>query len=259
MSTLDRFRLDGRTSIVTGGNRGIGRAVAVALAEAGSDVVVANRDGDTGERAAREIAEETGVETAAVRVDVTDERAVESLVAETVDRFDRIDVLVNNAGVVVNTPAAEMTREEWQGVVDVNLTGAFFCAKHVGRHMIGAGGGSIVNVSSMSAFVANHPQPQVSYNASKAGLEGMKTQLASEWARYGIRVNNVNPGYIRTEMTEGVLENDPEMAEVWRAGLLQDEIPTAEAIAPTVVYVASDAAFYMTGESICVDGGYHVR
>jgi NAD(P)-dependent dehydrogenase (short-subunit alcohol dehydrogenase family) len=125
--------------------------------------------------------------------------------------------------------------------------------------MIENGGGSIVNVSSISAFMANHPQPQVSYNASKAGLEGMKNQLASEWAQYDIRVNNVNPGYIRTEMVEEVLENDPEMASVWQGEMLQEDIPTAEAIGPTVVYMASDAAFYMTGESVCVDGGYLVR
>lgn len=259
MSTIDMFRLDGRTSIVTGGNRGIGRGISEALAEAGSDIVIANRDAEAGERAAAEIAEVTGVETTALSTDITDEEQVAALVEGTIERFGGVDILVNNAGITINTPAEEMSQEEWQRVIDINLTGAFYCAKHAARHMKGHGGGSIVNVSSISAFMANHPQPQVSYNASKAGLEGMKNQLASEWAQYDIRVNNVNPGYIRTEMVEDVLENDPEMAEIWQGEMLQEEIPTAEAIGPTVVYMASDAAFYMTGESVCVDGGYLVR
>lgn len=259
MSTIDTFRLDGQTSIVTGGNRGIGRGISEALAEAGSDVVIANRDADAGERAAAEIANATGRETAAISTDITDEKQVAALIEGAVEQFDSLDILVNNAGITINTPAEEMSQKEWQRVIDVNLTGAFYCAKHAARHMKDHGGGSIVNVSSISAFMANHPQPQVSYNASKAGLEGMKNQLASEWAEYDIRVNNVNPGYIRTEMVEEVLENDPEMAEVWQGEMLQDEVPAAEAIGPTVVYMASDAAFYMTGESVCVDGGYLVR
>lgn len=259
MSTLDQFSLDGRTSIVTGGNRGIGRGISEALAEAGSDIVIANRDGRAGERAATEIAEDTGVETAAISTDVTDEDQVSALVEGAVEQFGGVDVLVNNAGIVISTPAEEMSRDEWQRVVDINLTGAFYCAKHVARHMIDASGGVIVNVSSLAAILANHPQPTVSYNASKAGLEGMKNQLASEWAQHDIRVNNVVPGYIRTEMIEGAFESRPEMVDVWRSEMLQDEIPTAEAIGPTVVYVASDAASYMTGESICVDGGFQVR
>lgn len=260
MSVIDRFRLDDTTSIVTGGNRGIGRGIANALAEAGSNVVIANRNEEAGQKAADEISDETGVETAAVRTDITDEEAVEALVNATIEEFGSIETLVNNAGITINTPAEQMSQSEWQDVIDINLTGAFYCAKHVGRHMIDTGdGGSIINVSSISAFMANYPQPQASYNASKAGLEGLKYQLASEWAQYDIRVNNVNPGYIRTEMVEEVLENDPEMGNVWKEEMLQEAIPKPDAIGPTVVYMASDAATYMTGESVCVDGGYLVR
>lgn len=259
MSTLEKFRLDGQTSIVTGGNKGIGRGIAKALADAGSDVVIANRDGAAGERAATEIAEVTGAETAAVATDVTDEDQVAALLEGVVERFGGADVLVNNAGIVASTPAEEMARDEWQAVIDVNLTGSFYCAKHVARHMMDAGGGAIVNVSSIAAFLANHPQSTVAYNAAKAGLEGLKNQLASEWAQYDIRVNNVNPGYVRTEMIEGTLENAPEIAAAWRSEMLQDEFPTPEAIGPTVVYMVSEAASYMTGESVCVDGGYKVR
>lgn len=256
MSTLDRFRLDGQTSIVTGGNRGIGRGVSEALAEAGSDIVIANRDADAGERAATEIAEDTGVETVAAPTDITDEEQVAALVEGTVDQFGGVDVLVNNAGIRIFAPAEERSQEEWQRVIDVNLTGAFYCAKHTAQHMKDTGGGAIVNVSSSAAFTGSG-SPQLSYIVSKAGLEGMKNQLASEWAQYDIRVNNVNPGFIRTDMTEPDLE-DPEVEEGVRRAMLQDEIPTAEAIGPTVVYMVSDAAFYMTGESILVDGGLNV-
>lgn len=259
MTVIDKFRLDGLTSIVTGGSRGIGRGIAEALAEAGSDVVISNRDGSAARDTAEKIAEGTGAETTAIATDVTEEEEVAALVEGTVDHFGGVDVLVNNAGITINTPAEKMPQSEWHRVIETNLTGAFYCAKHAANHMMDNGGGSIVNVSSISAFMANYPQPQVSYNTAKAGLEGMKNQLASEWATYGIRVNNVNPGYIRTEMIEDVLKNDPEMAEAWVNEMLQTEIPSAAAIGPTVVYMASDASFYMTGESVVVDGGYLVR
>jgi NAD(P)-dependent dehydrogenase (short-subunit alcohol dehydrogenase family) len=259
MTVLDRFRLDGKTAVVTGGNRGIGRAISTALAEAGANVVVANRDAEAGERAADAIAESTGAETLAVPVDVADEDEVRALAEATVDRFGGVDVLVNNAGITINTPAEEMSAEEWHRVVDVNLTGAFNCAKFLGREMIAGDGGSIVNVSSASAFMGNHPQPQVSYNASKAGLEGMKLQLASEWATHGVRVNNVNPGYVRTEMVDEVLRTDRDMAETWFDEMLLDEMARPEDIAPLVVFLASDASWYMTGSSVVIDGGYLVR
>ncbi|WP_254546915.1 SDR family NAD(P)-dependent oxidoreductase [Halomarina pelagica] len=259
MSIEDAFRLDGETAIVTGGNRGIGNGIARALADAGADVVVANRDRDASEAAAAAIARETGAETIAIPVDVTDEAAVEAMVETAVETFGDVDVLVNNAGITINTPAEEMTLDEWHRVVDINLTGVFSCSKHVGRRMIADGGGSIINVSSISAFVANHPQPQIGYNASKAGVEGLKNQLASEWATHGVRVNNINPGYVRTELVEEVLETDPEMAAEWRRQMLLDEMARPEDIGPLAVYLASEASWYVTGESISIDGGYTVR
>jgi NAD(P)-dependent dehydrogenase (short-subunit alcohol dehydrogenase family) len=259
MAVLDRFRLDGQTAIVTGGDRGIGRAIAQGVAEAGADVVIANRDAEAGAAAADAIADATGVEALAVSTDVTEPGDPDALVQATVDRFGGIDLLVNNAGVTDNTPAEEMADETFERVVDINLTGAFRCARAAGRAMIDDGGGSIVNISSVSAFIANYPQPQASYNASKAGLEGLKNQLASEWAECGIRVNNVNPGYVRTEMVEQVLENDPEMAAAWYDAMLLEEMADPADIAPLVVYLASDAASYVTGTSVVIDGGYTVR
>ena len=178
MTVFDAFSLDGRTAIVTGGNRGIGRAIASALAEAGANVVVANRNEESGTTAADEIAERTGVETLAVGCDVADETEVEAMVEAAVERFGTIDILVNNAGIVVHEAMEEMTLDEWYG--HRHQSHGYVPLLTGGRpEMIAGDGGVIVNVSSMSAFIANHPQRQVAYNTSKAGLEGFKKQLAS--------------------------------------------------------------------------------
>ncbi|EMA39291.1 SDR family NAD(P)-dependent oxidoreductase [Halococcus hamelinensis] len=259
MTVFDAFSLDGRTAIVTGGNRGIGRAIATALAEAGANVVVANRNEASGATAAEEIAERTGVETLAVECDVADEASVEAMVEAAVERFGTVDVLVNNAGIVVHEAMEGMTLEEWYAVIETNLTGTFLCSRAVGREMIAGEGGVIVNVSSMSAFIANHPQRQVAYNTSKAGLEGFKNQLASEWAEYGIRVNNLAPGYIDTDNADQASEAVADAADTWREEMLHDAIPAPETLGPTAVYLASDASAYMTGETVVLDGGYTVR
>ena len=255
MSVLDRFRLDGDTAIVTGGNRGIGKAIATGMAEVGANVVIANRTPESGQEAAAEIAEQTGSETVAITADVTDEAEVQTLVRETVDRFGSLDVLVNNAGVAIHEPAEEKPLESWKKTLDINTTVAFVCAKRAGQEMIDSDGGAIINISSMSAFVANYPQRQVDYQASKGGLEGMKLQLASEWAEHGIRINNINPGYIETD----ILTDDEEMIETWQSEMLLDEFGTPEDIAPLAVYLASDASSYVTGSSFVIDGGYMVR
>ncbi|WP_224268590.1 SDR family NAD(P)-dependent oxidoreductase [Haloprofundus salinisoli] len=258
MTVLDSFGLDGRTAIVTGGNRGIGREIADALAEAGANVVVANRDEASGETAAEELADEWGVETLAVPVDVADEAEVRAMVEATVDRFGGVDVLVNNAGIVVHEAAEEMTVDEWDTVMQVNVRGVFLCSKYAGIEMMDSGG-TILNVSSMSARIANYPQRQVAYNASKGAVESFTRQLASEWAEHDIRVNCLAPGYIRTDNTDQADDVDPNIDEVWRSEMLMDTIPGPEAVAPAALYLASDASSYVTGASLVVDGGYTVR
>lgn len=259
MSVMDRFRLNGKTAIVTGGNRGIGRGISDALAQAGANVVVANRDVEAGSTAAEEITDETGNEALYVQTDVTDEESVGELVDATIEEFGDIDVLVNNAGTAIHAPAEEMTLDQWRKNIDINLDGVFLCTSYAGQRMIENGGGSIINISSMSAFVANHPQEQVAYQASKGGLEGFKLQLASEWAEFDIRVNNINPGYIATDLIIDMLEEKPAMRDTWLGEMLMDELAPPEDIGPLAVYLASDAAKYMTGESIVIDGGYSVR
>ncbi|WP_423747068.1 SDR family oxidoreductase (plasmid) [Haladaptatus sp. SPP-AMP-3] len=259
MTVLDAFDLRDRTAIVTGGNRGIGCAIATALADVGANVVVANRSAASGETVADELANTTGVETLAVECDVTDEDDVAAMVEATVERFGGIDVLVNNAGIVVHEAAETMSLDEWHAVIETNLTGAFLCSRAAGREMMGDGGGVILNVSSMSAFIANHPQRQVAYNASKAGLEGFKNQLASEWAEHGIRVNNLAPGYVATDNADQGAEVAENAVDIWTGEMLQDEMASPEMLGPTAVYLASDASAYMTGETIVLDGGYTVR
>ncbi|MFH5801282.1 SDR family NAD(P)-dependent oxidoreductase [Haladaptatus sp. CMAA 1911] len=259
MTVLDAFKLDERVAIVTGGNRGIGRAIATALAEAGANVVVASRDQAQAETAAGEIETKTGAEALGVECDITDEGAVTAMVEATVERFGGVDVLVNNAGIVVHEAIESMTLTEWNDVIETNLTGTFLCSRAAGREMMDDDGGVILNVSSMSASIANYPQRQVAYNASKAGLEGFKTQLASEWAEHGIRVNNLAPGYVATDNADQGAEVAEDAVETWTGEMLQDEMATPEMLGPTAVYLASDASAYMTGETVVLDGGYTVR
>jgi len=177
MTVLDQFSLDGETAIVTGSSRGIGRALAEALAEAGANVCIVSRDERDGERAADEIAAETGVETLAVPADVTDESSVEAMGEATLDEFGSIDVLVNNAGIARTAPAHEMSLETWNEVLQTNLTGVFLCTKHAGGTMVDGDGGTVINMASMSAFVANYPQEEVVYHASKGGVVSFTRQL----------------------------------------------------------------------------------
>jgi NAD(P)-dependent dehydrogenase (short-subunit alcohol dehydrogenase family) len=259
MTVLDQFSLDGETAIVTGSSRGIGRALAEALAEAGANVCIVSRDERDGERAADEIAAETGVETLAVPADVTDESSVEAMVEATLDEFGSIDVLVNNAGIARTAPAHEMSLETWNEVLQTNLTGVFLCTKHAGGTMVDGDGGTVINMASMSAFVANYPQEEVVYHASKGGVVSFTRQLASEWAQYGVRANAMAPGYIRTEMIDELLADNPDMEEAWLSEMLMEEMAPPADLGGTVVYLASDASAYMTGETIVIDGGYTVR
>ncbi|MEO7381521.1 MAG: SDR family oxidoreductase [Paracoccaceae bacterium] len=250
---LDRFKLTGRRAIVTGAARGIGLAIAEALAEADAHVILT----DMGEtvHAAAEGLRAKGFSVDAATLDVTDRPGVDALAAK-VDADGGLDILVNNAGIAIsNHPAETMADEVWTKVIDVNLNGVFWCCRAFGKGMLVRGKGSIVNIGSMSALIVNRPQEQANYNASKAAVHHLTRSLAAEWAARGVRVNAVAPTYIETDMNKYVYD-DPEMYRHWIGGTPMGRMGRPDEVASVVLFLAGDAASLMTGSIVMADGGY---
>jgi len=250
---MNPFSLEGRTALVTGANQGLGRAFAQAMAAAGADVVVVGRHEDRNQDAATDIANRTGRRTTVGTGDVTDPEDVRRIVGEALSAHDRIDILVNNAGICFHRPALDVPDDEFAAVFDVNVTGLWRMSKAVAPSMIEAGGGSIVNVGSISAMIVNRPQWQPAYNASKAAVHQLTKSLAAEWAPHNIRVNAIAPGYVKTEMSP---VDEPQFRQHWIDDVPMKRYATPEEIAPSVVYLASDAASFTTGAVLVTDGGY---
>ena len=249
MSVLDLFRIDGKVAIVTGASSGLGVAFAEALAEAGADVVLGARRVDRLEET-RKLVEETGRRALVVQTDVADPEACTALVEQAMRELGRVDILVNNAGVGTAVPATRETPEQFRQVVDVNLNGCYWMAQACGRVM--KPGSSIVNISSVLGLTTAG-LPQAAYAASKAGLIGLTRDLAQQWTgRKGIRVNALAPGFFASEMTdqypEGYLEAMSPRIPAGRQG-------EAAELAAALVFLASDAGGYVTGQTIAVDGG----
>ncbi len=252
------FRLDGRKVVVTGGARGIGFAIAEAATNAGASVAVLDLEQEALEHAAAQLRDSTGGAEVVVQVcDVSSYESVSAARQALESAWGRADVLVNNAGIFSNAPAHELAVEEWDRVLQVNLSGAFYCSQVFGAAMIEARSGNIVCIASMSGLVVNRPQPQVGYNVSKAGLIMLTKSLAAEWATYGIRVNAVAPGYIRSAITENFL-GTANVREYWLGGTPLGRLGSPEEVASVVVFLASDAASFVTGETVVADGGYTV-
>ncbi len=255
-SLMQKFDLSGRVCIVTGGAQGLGLAMAQAVADAGADIVLADINQPLAEQSAKEIAQSSGVTACAIQTDVTKEDSVNALVEQVLARFGRIDCLINNAGICVHESAENMSYADWSKVIDVNLNGVFLMSKAVGNEMLRAGRGTIVNISSMSAIIVNTPQGQCAYNASKAGVMHLTKSLGTEWARKGVRVNTIAPGYMRTEMTAPVFAEGGEMVKTWMAMSPTDRPGEPEELGPLAVFLLSDASSFVNASVFTVDGGY---
>ena len=245
------FGLRDRVAIVTGASRGIGRAIALALARQGERVVTAAR-GDHAAAVAAEIAA-AGGQAVAASVDVTDASSVAAMVAETLERFGRVDVLVNNAGITRDQLMVRMKPEDWDAVVRTNLTAAFTCTQAVLRSMIKQRGGRIISISSVVGQAGN--AGQANYAAAKAGLIGFSKSLALEVASRGVTVNVVAPGLIETDMTRALPE---EARKTWAEKIPLGRVGAPEDVAGAVCFLASDEASYITGQVIAVNGGMYM-
>lgn len=250
----NRFDLTGRVALVTGGASGIGLSTAQLLAQYGADIVIADINLGTAEQAIADF-RAMGRNALAVRADVTLSSEVNHMVNQALVEFGKIDILVANAGICVNTPSEDTSDEDWLRVINLNLNGVFWCCRAVGKHMLERESGAIVNVASMSGSVVNRPQPQAAYNASKAGVIQLTRSLAVEWATRGVRVNSVSPGYTSTELTKRGL-NTANWGEIWTEMTPMRRLATPEEVAYAVLYLASDTASYTTGSDLILDGGY---
>ena len=246
--------MDGKTAIVTGGGRGLGRYMAEALADAGASVVLCSRKKDSLEDVKREI-EARGGRALALACDVTDPDDVAGVVSEAEEAFGVVDVLVNNSGATWGAPPDEMSLEKFDQVIAVNVRGTFLMAQAVGRRMIERGsGGTIVNISSIAGLVGGHPDfmQTVGYNSSKGAVISMTRDLATSWAPHGITVNAIAPGWFPTRMSGGLIEKfEGRMLE----GIPLHRFGDPEDLKGVVIFLASPAASYVTGQTLVVDGG----
>jgi len=249
MSYFPLTPLDGRIAVVTGGARGIGFESAKALKEGGAIVVIVDVNAEGGAKAA----EQLGIDF--LQVDLTQSDQVAKLAADVRSKYGRIDIAFNNAGIAVNVPSEECTDEDWHKVIDINLSAVFYCCREFGKMMLSQGKGSIINTASMSGIISNTPQPQAAYNTSKAGVIMLTKSLAGEWARRGVRVNSISPGYIGTEMTKLGMSN-PDWHKEWLHFTPMGRVGEPREVAAVVVFLASDASSYFTGSNLVVDGGY---
>lgn len=250
---MSMFSLKGKTSIVTGAGRGIGRSIALGLAEAGSNVVICSRTRSELELLAEEI-KEIGPEVLVVTCDVMKPEDIDHVITETTKKFRGIDILVNNAGMTKKHEAAEFPLEDWNSILSVNLTGVFLFAQKVGKVMLNQGYGSIINISSVGSKQAL--KKSIAYTSAKGAVNMLTKNLAAEWADKGIRVNGIAPAYIETPLVEGVMNHRPDFASDINNRTPMGRMGKPEEMIGAAVFLASEASSYITGETIFIDGGW---
>lgn len=257
MSVLDRFRLEGLRLFITGGSRGLGREMALAIAEAGADVILTGRDGPSLEKTAEEI-RGLGRKAQTIQADMADMGRCREACETALERFGPIDILINNlGGRRQNVPTEEMPLETWRELMDLNLTATFLCTRLIGAAMIRRGrGGRIINIASMNAFVAGRRIAGRHYETAKAAVVQFTRAVAADWAPHGIRVNAICPGIFMTEPNQRWAKTNPEAIEAFRGAIPLGDFGRPEDLGPLAVYLASDASRYMTGAAVLIDGGY---
>ena len=253
MKTMDLFNLKGKTAIVTGGAIGLGQQMALGLAEAGADIVICSRKLERCQEMAHQI-ESLGVKALALRCDLTHEEEINHVVEETVKRFGRVDILVNNSGKTWGASVEELKIEDWKKVIDLNITGTFQFTQRTGREMIKQRGGKIINIVSSAGLMGTDPEylNAIAYNTSKGALISFTKDLAVKWAKYEIQVNAISPGWFLTEMTKWSTEHH---GKKMMDRLLVKRFGGEDDLKGAVVFLASKASDYVTGHILCVDGG----
>ena len=255
LNIIDKFRLNGKKALVTGGARGIGKSIATALTEAGADVAIVDVDLQEAKKTADELTA-NGHDCIAISADVTKQDDVNHMMQTFLAHYGELNIAFCNAGICINVAAEEMTLDQWNKVIAVNLTGVFLTAQAAGIQMLKQGkGGSIVNTASMSGHIVNVPQPQCSYNASKAGVILLTKSLAVEWAAHNIRVNCISPGYIGTELTLNAPILKP-FIEKWNEAGPLHRLGTPEELQAIAVYLAGDTSAFTTGSDFVIDGAF---
>ncbi len=247
----EAFSLKGKTAVIAGAGRGIGRGIALAFAEAGADLVVGSRTLDEVESLAQECRVHSD-KAEAIRLDIADLFQIRTFAAKAIDMLGRVDILVNNAGTVVRKLAVEITESDWDSVVDTNLKGPFFLTQEIGKHMIENGGGRIINISSVASLIGSSTRS--AYGASKAGVNSLTRSLAIEWGPHGVIVNAIAPTFLRTPMTDSLFADPATLAPLLHRTPL-GRFPEVADIAAAALYLASEAGRNVTGQVITIDGG----
>lgn len=257
MSVLDRFRLDGKRLLITGGSRGLGREMALAIAEAGADVILVGREIESLEETAKEI-RERGRKVDLIQADVGIPAEAERACQVALEKYAPIDILINNVGGRrIDIPTADLPLEQWQQILDLNLTSTFLCTKLIGGAMVARGaGGRIINIASISGMVANRGIGGRSYETSKAAVIQFTRTVAVDWAPFGVTTNAICPGGFMTAPNVRWADQNPEIINSFKTQIPLGDFGQPEDLGPLAVYLASDASRYMTGATLVIDGGY---